>query len=767
MKRRIVVGMGIVFFGFLSAASAQQNEEYAPNRLLGQFSENTAFQINDNGCIEIEGQEIGVLLQEFDVEKIVPLSRRSTEVASGATTYSQPFVMHFKEAIPVKELANALMETGLFKFVEPDFITKASGICEVVPNDTHYKSKQWSLNNTGEFDAKSVENADIDMNHAWTITQGSKDVIVAILDSGNKPGHPEFSGRTWENSAELAHNGIDEDKNGYVDDTRGWDFVNDDSGPVDDNGHGVHVSGVLGATGNNGTGCAGVDWNCKLMNCKVLAADAYGYYSWMASAIYYAVDNGADVINMSIGGSDFSTTMEVAVAYAYKNNVPIVASMGNENTSKVSYPAGHTQTIAVGATDTDNSRVSPFSWGGGSNYGKHIDICAPGSYMYGLTTNDKIYVYRGGTSLSAPLVTGVIALIKALKPNMPIDSIEMLLQQGATDQVGRSSEDSPGWDMYHGYGVLNAYKTLLLASAKNVSACDAYVMGGRYFDSSVVQYDTLTGSGNCSSVVVTNIIIGYSPQRTYQKSACDSFQWIDGKVYRTSINEVTYLSNNPFGCDSIHLLNLEVQKGSSATQRVSACQPYTWIDGTTYNRSDSSMTYVLPNSVGCDSTIRLYLDITTIRKELIEYDHSLRAITTDVHYQWLDCDAAMAPIAGENGETFHPTKSGNFAVAMEKADCRDTSNCYRVIPAGLSGADPTGFKIYPNPCTNQFRIVPPAGVSVISVTLMNHLGQTIVQKSHQQSSEMVYALGGIPPGVYYVQLGLENGAVMSYILVKQ
>ncbi|MCB0615117.1 MAG: S8 family peptidase, partial [Phaeodactylibacter sp.] len=229
-------------------------------------------------------------------------------------------------------------------------------------------------------------------------------------------------------------------------------------------GHGTNVSGIVAAMGNNGAGYAGVDWNSQAMICKILDDQNFGFYSWWTEAIYYAVDNGASVINMSVGGSGFSTSMEQAVNYAHANDVVIVACMMNTNEGAPFYPSAYANTIAVGATDTDDSRVVPFFWSNtsGSNYGPHIDLVAPGNYIYGLdeASNSNYNIYWGGTSQASPLVAGVVALMKGLDSGLDVETIRSILRNTADDQVGNPAEDSPGWDRYYGAGRLNAFNAL-------------------------------------------------------------------------------------------------------------------------------------------------------------------------------------------------------------------------------------------------------------------------------------------------------------------
>jgi subtilisin family serine protease len=200
------------------------------------------------------------------------------------------------------------------------------------------------------------------------------------------------------------------------------------------------------------------------MICKALNENNSGSYAAMAEAIYYAVDNGAKVINMSIGGSGNSTTLSDAIDYCYDNGVVLVACMMNFNNSVTYYPAGYNKTIAVGSTNPDDTRSNPFFWSttSGSNFGSHIDLVAPGNYMYGLSdTSDTYYgSYWGGTSQASPLVAGVVSLLLSQNPALTFEEIRTILRESSEDQVGDPSEDINGFDTYYGYGRLNAKNAL-------------------------------------------------------------------------------------------------------------------------------------------------------------------------------------------------------------------------------------------------------------------------------------------------------------------
>lgn len=381
---------------------------------------------------------------------------------------SKLFTIKFPGSTDIRQAMDELYLTGMIDYAEPDYKGSSGGEHGVSPNDNFYY-RQWSLKNSGVFSfTTALEGADIDMEKAWSISQGDSTVIVAIIDSGVKLDHPELAGRIWINYDELCDNDLDDDNNGYKDDRMGWDFANNDNNPTDDNGHGTNVAGIIGANGNNSIGYAGVDWNCKLMILKATDKTSFGYYSWWASAIYYAVDNGAKIINLSLGGTGSSTTLQNAIGYALNKNVVVVACMMNTNSETIYYPAAYPGVIAVGSTNPDDTRSCPFYWkpSSGSNYGNHISAVAPGNYIYGLNyqSNSNYNFYWGGTSQATPHVTGVAALLLAQSQSRTPAQIKSIIEQTAEDLVGNPSEDTPGWDKYYGHGRINAFNALSLIS---------------------------------------------------------------------------------------------------------------------------------------------------------------------------------------------------------------------------------------------------------------------------------------------------------------
>ena len=452
MKKSFLLILMSVFV--FNSSIAQKAINYSEKELIVKFNKDV--QIDYKNCI---------FTDKFNNKKVDSLNKaasiKSIKV-TGNKKEGRTFVLKFKNELDINQLIEDYSNTGLFEYVEPNYIGKGHGV-QFTPNDPLFYNRQWSHYNDGTFPLfNATTDADMDTDLAWDITQGANNIIVAILDSGLKLDHPEFSGRIWENSDEV-QDGTDTDGNGFIDDINGgWDFANENNDPSDDHGHGTNVAGIALATGNNNIGYAGINWNSKIMVCKVIESDGTGFYSWWADAIYYAVDNGANVINMSLGGNNASSLLEDAINYAYNNNVYAIVSSGNQN-SVIQYPAKYENALAIGATNSDDTRSNPFFWDptSGSNFGPELDFIAPGNFIYGpnhLSNTDYSW-YWGGTSQAAPQVTGIISLILSLNPSLTVSEIRTILEESSEDQVG-DSEDTSGWDQYYGYGRVNAFNAL-------------------------------------------------------------------------------------------------------------------------------------------------------------------------------------------------------------------------------------------------------------------------------------------------------------------
>jgi subtilisin family serine protease len=330
------------------------------------------------------------------------------------------------------------------RYAEPNSVITIDSL----PNDPSF-GNTWGLNNTGQTInfSPGTPDADIDAPEAWNVTTGSANVTVAVIDTGVDWTHPDLSSQIWinpgENCSGCRNDGIDNDHNGFVDDWHGWDFANNDNNPTDDHGHGTHVAGTIGAAGNNGIGVAGVNWNVRIMPVKFLNAQGSGTDANAVSAVLYAAQNGANVMNNSWADDVYSQALADAISVADQHNSLFVAAAGNDasdNDSSPTYPASYEMpnVVAVAATDnTDN--LAYFS-----NIGRRsVDLGAPGVDIYS-TWPGGAYQYLSGTSMATPHVAGAAALAKAAFPSASAVGLKALLLGSVDPKPALANTTSSG-----------------------------------------------------------------------------------------------------------------------------------------------------------------------------------------------------------------------------------------------------------------------------------------------------------------------------------
>jgi subtilisin family serine protease/glutamine cyclotransferase len=308
---------------------------------------------------------------------------------------------------------------GLFKddprivYVEPNYIWRAN----IIPNDPDFELL-WGMHNTGQ--TGGTVDADIDAVDAWNIGIGDS-IIIGVIDTGLDTAHVDLQNNIWTNPGEIPYNGVDDDSNGYVDDVYGWDFINWDNDPSDDNGHGTHCSGTIAAAGNNAIGVAGVCWSAKIMALKFLGSNGEGTTEDAVLAVEYATQMGARLTSNSWGGGGYSQALKDAIDSSAVQGMLFVASAGNawnNNDLYPFYPSSYDldNIISVGATDHYDSLANESTWG--SNYGlTSVDLAAPGVNIYS-TTPGNGYGYKSGTSMAAPHVSGTVALLWSEHPDL-------------------------------------------------------------------------------------------------------------------------------------------------------------------------------------------------------------------------------------------------------------------------------------------------------------------------------------------------------------
>ena len=428
------------------------SNDFVPGELLVKFQQYVHVNLKVmNGALTTEIPSVDSLNTKFKVTSADPVFKYNPD-----QSLSSWYIFYFSKDLDVVRLANEYRHDSNIIYAEPNWVYQFSddsrsskindsslGFFDTNPNDPLF-NQQWAL-------------PKIDAPDAWDIEKGDPNITIAIIDSGVDYNHTDIANNIWNNTDEIPGNGIDDDHNGFIDDVKGWNFVNKDNAPVDDVGHGTHCAGIASAVTNNSIGIAGVCWNCKIMPVKIGNTSGLSMVN-ATQGIKYAADNGADIISMSWGGAP-SNLLKDALDYAYTKGVVLIAAAGNENNGGGSYPALYDNVIAVAATDSNDKRAV-FS-----NYGSWVDVAAPGvdilslrangTDMYGDGTHivDEKYYIASGTSMSCPHVAGLAALLLSKNTHCPypVQMIQSMIPF-TTDKINT--------DEYIGTGRINASKAL-------------------------------------------------------------------------------------------------------------------------------------------------------------------------------------------------------------------------------------------------------------------------------------------------------------------
>lgn len=347
------------------------------------------------------------------------------------------------------------------RFAEPDYIVFPAA----VPNDTR-ASELWGMHNTGQ--TGGVTDADIDAREAWDIHQGSRAVVLAVVDTGIDYTHSDLATNVWTNPGEIAGNNIDDDNNGFIDDIHGWDFANNDGDPMDDDGHGTRCAGIIGAVGDNNEGVTGVCWQVSMAGLKFLQAGS-GATSDAVEAIAYANKMGFFMTSNSWTGGGFSQALSDVIEASENEGAIFVAAAGNsatDNDSIPNYPSGYApeNIISVAASD-HNNQLSVFSSFGAMS----VDLAAPGTAILSTLPSQQYGLYDS-SSMAAAHVAGVCALLKSYKAELSGPEIKELILRSVDPLAALSGRTVTG-------GRLNARQALLGAGGLTVSAGDFLASG--------------------------------------------------------------------------------------------------------------------------------------------------------------------------------------------------------------------------------------------------------------------------------------------------
>jgi thermitase len=355
------------------------------------------------------------------------------EVVRQLSLLSGEYVLVKSDSKRSVSLSHQLNQMGEVTYAEPNYIYKAVGPERTLESllfgtsDSLY-GKLWGLNNTGANEpdrnggyssTRGVAGADVSAERAWEITKGSKNVVIAVIDTGIDYNHPDLKSNMWTNTKEIPGNNVDDDGNGYVDDIHGWNAYAKTGDPMDGNAHGTHCAGTIGAEHDNGQGVAGVMADVSLMAVKFLSDEGSGNLADAVEAIDYATKMNVDIMSNSWGGGGFSQSLEDAIKAAKDKGIMFIAAAGNEssnNDSRPAYPATYqVDNVVSVASHTAQDTLSSFSC-----FGKRtVHVAAPGSNVLSTTPNDEYKVFSG-TSMATPHVSGVVGLLLAKEGRLPV-----------------------------------------------------------------------------------------------------------------------------------------------------------------------------------------------------------------------------------------------------------------------------------------------------------------------------------------------------------
>jgi subtilisin family serine protease len=419
-----------------------------------------------NGTVTTGYVAFDALLNRYNTKAMIrefPAEKPSWESGS-KVDISRYYIVYFQDNVNLENALTEFAANPLVNHAEPDSICPV----DVVPNDPYWNFL-WHL--------QQGQDHDIDAPEAWDVEEGSTDTILAICDTGVDYEHPDLINKIWHNAGEIESNGIDDDGNGYIDDTIGWDWVTGayniypgedgqtpDNDPMDFFGHGTHCAGIAGAEVNNAEGVAGIDWNGKIMCLRAgyAGSDGNGYLlmSACAQSINYATYFGATAVNCSWGNNN-TGGLGAAVDNAVAAGVLISVAAGNSNSQSPTYLSQRGDCLSVAATDSNDVRAS-FS-----NYGSWIDVSAPGVGIfstYRQHLGEHTYTTMSGTSMAAPCCVGVAGLLKAQDPSRYCVEIKELLKTWA-DPIDSLN---PGFEGLLGTGRINANNSLLQLTGVNI-----------------------------------------------------------------------------------------------------------------------------------------------------------------------------------------------------------------------------------------------------------------------------------------------------------
>ncbi len=424
----------ILCYVFTSSLLAEEKTSYVSGQLIVKFRQGV-METTDK-TIDLSHSKLDVLnktnnlismkkifsktFSNNSVNKKFPVrySRTRSDLSDKTSLFSfdSIFLLEFPADSDLISLAKIYRSQEMVVYAEPNY--KVS--CAMEPNDYHF-SQQWALGK-------------IKADKAWNITTGSSGVLIAVLDSGVDLSHEDLKSRIFRNHKEKK-NGLDDDNDGFVDNLRGVNFIDSNNDITDRFGHGTFVTGIIVANSLNKIGIAGVDWYASVIPVKVISDDGEGDVVSLSRGIYYALNKGADIINLSITSKN-SILLKDLIDYATSCGCVVVVAAGNNNSEKLDFPAGYENVLTVASCNRDDGK-SEFS-----NYGEKVDVVAPGEDIISLRADKSImpvsdgfnemYTKSSGTSISCAYVSGMVSLMLSVNPKLNVDEIKSIVKNTST-----------------------------------------------------------------------------------------------------------------------------------------------------------------------------------------------------------------------------------------------------------------------------------------------------------------------------------------------
>ena len=742
------------------------------------------------GLLEIDEliKNTGITVQSVKRKYLKRQSRAPKGVKS--VDFSLFYHLKFPQAIDLEALLKELNAVDGIEYAEPNYYYYKF----YTPNDTYYNEEntlekgykdQWALYR-------------MNISKGWDTVQSGKTAVVAVVDTGIDYNHDELKNVVWTNSGETPNNGIDDDGNGYVDDYYGYDFGDNDGDPSDIDGHGSHVSGVIAAETNNNDGIASVAaFRCQIMGIKVFADGASDTtLVRLSKAISFAITNGADVINFSLGGT-YSKTFTSSVENAVSNGIAVVAAAGNGGSDNIGdnldvYPLSpvcndgtSTQNYIIGVSAIiRDDTLADFS-----NYGSYIDLAAPGYDILsvrGTGTNmnsdvgtiyskDSRFIRASGTSQACPLVSGVVASMISSNPNLTYDEIKTILFDSATD-LGTS-----GRDTYYGYGLIEAFKSIgksdtspptinHAAVAKgdigNVITMNTFIVDnvnssvtGNIIPSANLYYLSYKGSvpsGSYTAVVMTKDGINYTGDIPPQSSDVSSIRYYFEAYDANPDNTVKLPTNAPTA-----YYNMVLQDLSGPTIAFEdEAGDYVSTDGTFVVDMSDNVT-VSTNSIAVGiikgTSVTTYNIVTN--PSIVSYANG----KVSIDLSSLNLDAGSYTIRVYGVDT-----SGNSSTASLSVNLSDTTTTLELFGPEGTGTPPLNYPNPFNPLSESTRIAFQITKSVTSIDINIYTISGELVRSLTGSNAAGYQtvewdgkdeMGSVVPnGVYLYRIVVDSGS---------